>query len=249
MTTKIILIPVISLFLAMGNQATAQTSNSRQPLEREPQTAEDINKLAPEDTYSLPWGQITETNILWKKRVWREIDINEAGNEAFQHKPDAPDFANMLMGAIGSGTIKAYDAEDGGRFSKEFSSAQFTELMTGGNSPANNFSPEKVIKYRFKEDWLFLEKEHKMVVRIIGIAPVMKVTNPDGTSSEQEVFWLYYPNIRNFLAQHPANTGDAIKKLNWDELFESRNFKSKIVKVSETNRPWVNDKNITPSGK
>ena len=236
------------MFLAKGNQAYAQTSNIPLP-DGVPQTSEDINKLVPQDTYALPWGQIMENNILWKKRVWWEIDIKEAGNEAFQHKRDAPDFANMLMGAIGSGTIKAYDAEDGGRFSKEFSSAQFTELMTSGKNPANNFSPEKVIKYRFKEDWLFLEKEHKMVVRIVGIAPVMKVTNPDGTSSEQEVFWLYYPNIRNFLAQHPANTGDAIRKLNWDELFESRNFKSKIVKVSETNRPWLNDKNITPSGK
>ena len=236
------------MFLAMGQLANAQTSNRPLP-DGVPQTAEDINKLAPEDTYALPWAQIMEDNILWKKRVWREIDIKEAGNEAFQHKQDAPDFANMLIGGVGSGTIKAYDAEDGGRFSKEFSSAQITELMTVGNSPANNFSPEKVIKYRFKEDWLFLEKEHKLFVRIVGIAPVIKVTNPDGTSSEREVFWLYYPYIRNYLAQHPANTGDDIMKLNWDELFESRNFKSKIVKVSETNSPWLIDKNITPSCK
>ena len=248
MSRKIILLPALSMFLAMGQLANAQTSNRPLP-DGVPQTAEDINKLAPEDTYALPWAQIMEDNILWKKRVWREIDIKEAGNEAFQHKQDAPDFANMLIGGVGSGTIKAYDAEDGGRFSKEFSSAQITELMTGGISPANNFSPEKVIKYRFKEDWLFLEKEHKLFVRIVGIAPVIKVTNPDGTSSEREVFWLYYPYIRNYLAQHPANTGDDIMKLNWDELFESRNFKSKIVKVSETNSPWLIDKNITPSCK
>jgi len=29
------------------------------------------------------------TNILWQKRVWRQIDVREKGNEDFNFNPDA----------------------------------------------------------------------------------------------------------------------------------------------------------------
>ncbi len=246
---KFILIPAFIIYSGIAGTANAQSNNTPADLVKAPQSAEAINKLAPQDTYSIPWAQIKEEDILWKKRVLRDIDINEAGNEAFQHIKDAPDFANMLIGGIKAGEIKAYNAVDGGRFSSVLTSSEFSGIMSGGNNPENHFSPAKVSKYRIKEDWLFIEKDHKMVVRIVGIAPVMKVTTPDGTSSEGELFWLYYPDIQNFLAQHLANTSDKIMKLNWDEFFETRNFKSTIVQVSEGYRQGARNKSSMPSGK
>jgi hypothetical protein len=99
------------------------------------------------------------------------------------------------------------------------------------------FKAEQITKFRIKEDWLFLEKENKMVVRIVGIAPVKEITNPDGTISDRPVFWLYYPDCRNYLAMRPITLHDAPGVQNWDQLFMGRSFNSKIDKVINERTP------------
>jgi hypothetical protein len=47
------------------------------------------------------------------------------------------------------------------------------------------------------------------------------------------MFWLYYPDIRGLLAQYEVvNPQNDIARYTWDEFFESRQFASKITKVS-----------------
>ncbi len=42
-----------------------------------------------------------------------------------------------------------------------------------------------------------------MVVRIIGLAPVKDIIGDDGVyRGSQAMFWLFYPDIRNLLAQY-----------------------------------------------
>ena len=79
-----------------------------------------------------------------------------------------------------------------------------------------------------------------MVVRIIGIAPVKDVVGDDGVyRGSQAMFWLYYPDIRNLLAQYEVyNPQNDISRQTWDEYFESRQFSAKIIKVSN---PFGND--------
>jgi gliding motility associated protien GldN len=73
-----------------------------------------------------------------------------------------------------------------------------------------------------------------MIVRILGIEPILDVYNDDGSyRGETGMFWIYYPDVRKTLAKHevfnPDN--DAIRST-WDDLFESRSFSSYIYKIS-----------------
>ena len=97
-----------------------------------------------------------------------------------------------------------------------------------------DFDPTAIRKFRIKEDWIFDRNQGQMVVRIVGIAPIQDVVGEDGVyRGSKAMFWLYYPDIRQLLAQYEVyNPQNDIARYTWDEFFESRQFASKITKVS-----------------
>ena len=218
------------------------TPPSLPPDVHEPRTLKDYERLVKEDKYALPWEPIQEKNILFKKRVWRVLDVQEQGNEVFginQETDDQSRLMNILINGFFEGKYNAYNAVDS-RLATKLSREEFTGLLSTGNKHTKGtFNPQICSKIRIIEDWLFLEKEHKMVVRTWCIAPIMQVVNADGTIAEQPAFLLYYPEIRNYLAAHLVYNGKVATGINWDQLFEGRNFKSKIEKVSGYPEPHI----------
>ena len=112
----------------------------------------------------------------------------------------------------------------------------------------HDFNPETITKYRIKEDWIFDRNQGQMVVRIIGLAPVKDIFGDDGVyRGSQAMFWLFYPDIRGLLAQYEVyNPLNDVARYTWDEFFESRQFSSRITKVSS---PFVNQQfkdNMSP---
>jgi gliding motility associated protien GldN len=207
----------------------------------------------------IPWQPIRETDILWKKRVWREIDTREKQNVAFRYAGDESSgggmFIEILVDGLKTGKIKGYKQFDD-RFTAELTKQDIMESVAGKTDttlvvdPTTNeekqmivhhdFDPNGIRKYRIKEDWIFDRNQGQMVVRIVGIAPVKDVVGDDGVyRGSQAMFWLYYPDIRNLLAQYEVyNPQNDIARYTWDEFFESRQFASKITKVSN---PFGND--------
>jgi hypothetical protein len=188
-----------------------------------PQTVEAVEKLTPQDTYALPWEMIWWSNILWETRVWRTIDAADTRNAAFQDGsvvPRANNLTAILVSGALNGELTAYSAIDD-RFTTKLAAADLIKLMTTNTRTGQpGFNPDKISKYRIKEDWLFLDTQRIVVARILGIGPVRDVINPDGTTTEEPIFWVYYPDTRKYLAQHTPYE----QKENWDQLFEGRHF-------------------------
>src|SRR5690606_19884710 len=98
-----------------------------------------------------------------------------------------------------------------------------------------DFNPDLVTKFRIKEDYIFDRNQGRMVVRIIGLAPMM-----DKYSEEDQrflfsypMFWIYYPELRETLAKYEVyNPENDARRMTWDEFFENRFFSSYIIKVS-----------------
>ena len=76
-----------------------------------------------------------------------------------------------------------------------------------------------------------------MYARILGIAPEKTILNPDGSlRAVTPSFWVYYPDLRPFLAKYEAYNGKNFgARMSWEELFESRMFSSRIVKSTIDN--------------
>ncbi len=73
----------------------------------------DKKVLAQIDTNAreTPWTPIKDENILWTKRVWREIAVYERQNVALTDLPQSPPgnvFANVLLSGINAGQFQAF---------------------------------------------------------------------------------------------------------------------------------------------
>ncbi len=236
-------LPVVAMLL-IGNQGYSQYSITPAKLPASfhaPVTVSDYDQLKPQGSYAIPWVYVHEADILWKKRVWREIDVKDKGNKGFggdEATINSSLFSIMVEG-FNSGAYKAYDAADD-RFTKQLTKEEFARLTSPGSQmPVPGFNAAMVTKFKIKEDWLFQRNENKLEVRIVGIAPVMEMKNQDGTVSEQPLFWLYYPEIRTWLAAHKVQGNKADEYMDWDHLFELRKFVCTLEKVSGYPEPHM----------
>jgi gliding motility associated protien GldN len=258
---------VASLVLSAGTVAAQTPVITDQAQTQSPATGESVNNTwkpslvrdgvydrVPHINQPLAWQPIRENDVLWKKRVWREIDTREKQNQAFRYPGDENTgggyFIEILMDAVKRGKVAAYTPYDD-RFVAALSKEQIMETLSGKDDTLEvtdpvsgqttrtithkDFDPELITRYRVKEDWIFDRNPGRMVVRIIGLAPVRDVY--EQTTGEfrgtQPLFWIYYPEARETLAQYEVyNPENDVARMTWDDFFEGRMFSSRITKVS-----------------
>jgi len=252
---------IVAVLLLSGINAVAQRGDTSLP---KPQdgvndrwqkslTADGAFDRVSHITAPIGWQHIREDDILWKKRVWREIDTREKQNVAFRYAGDENTgggmFIEILIDGLKKGKIKGYKTFDD-HFSQQMTKDDIMETTAGkvdtqrvidpvdGSEKIvitpRDFNPEEITKYRLKEDWIFDRNQGQMVVRIVGLAPILDVYNDQHVYlGPKAMFWLYYPDIRGLLAQYEVvNPMNDLARYTWDEFFESRQFSSKITKVS-----------------
>jgi gliding motility associated protien GldN len=207
-----------------------------------------------------------ERDVMYQKRVWREIDTRQKQNVAFRYPGDdltgGGMFIEILLDALKKGKIMAYSTADD-RFTTPLTKDAIIEMTQGKTDttwvtdPMNpdvqtmqithrDFNPDLITRFRLKEDWIFDRNLGRMVVRIIGLAPMMdKYSEEDNRYLfSYAMFWLPYQDLRPILAQYEVfNPENDVARMNWDEFFENRYFASYIIKVSN---PF--DKNFNQMG-
>jgi gliding motility associated protien GldN len=211
----------------------------------------------------LLYEHIREDDAVYRQRLWREIDVHEKLNLPFVYKADDDNgnqrFLNILLNAIKSGDVTAFDASIDDRFTTPITMKQITEALIGkprivevpdwvqdpdgskgikkDSTIIEEYNPDIVEKFWIKEDVVFDKESSRMYVRILGIAPVKTVKNDDGSfRAATPMFWVYYPDLRPLLARYEAYNGKNYgARLSWEELFESRMFASRIIKSTIEN--------------
>lgn len=115
------------------------------------------------------------------------------------------------------------------------------------NDTIEYYESKDIIKYEIKEDWFFDKQRSVLDVRIIGISPIVYLTEDNNGKDEiiglKNIFWLYFPECRytfqNFYVYNPHNDS---QKMSFDDLFWKREFSSTIKKESN-----VFDRTISPN--
>ncbi|WP_447642053.1 MULTISPECIES: type IX secretion system ring protein PorN/GldN [Chitinophagaceae] len=209
----------------------------------------------------LAYQTVRQSDVPFKIRVWREIDTREKLNRRFNYDGEDDQgnrrFINVLLKAIRDDSLTAFDGSDD-RFTTPITFEQAMSKFGGGMDTTQVYDmqgnvsgyqvrnkaidPDSIYKFRIKEDWFFDRNTSKLYCRIIGIAPVMSYKLSNGQvlpNSETPLFWLYYPDLRQVLVRTPAyNPYNPGASTSWDDIFESREFSSYIVKSD-----WENPKN------
>lgn len=178
---------------------------------------------------------LREADVMWCKRVWRTLDLADPVNGPLASGSDTSAACGSLFDVIRfcatqDASITLYDPGPSGaddRFTRALRAAEVDSLFSG-------LSSEDILAYRIKEDWIFEKQRSVLLVRIIGLAPLVQVTGPDGEfRGVRELCWLYWPECRKALVQWPVAKALADgSRPSYEGLFAGRRFTSQVAKVS-----------------
>lgn len=205
----------------------------------------------------VPYTHIREADVMYYKRVWREIDVREKMNHPLYY-PTEPineigyerkSLFTIIIEAVKEGTITAYDQSSPGfkvaltkteaeeklsrevvTFEENLETGALTEVIV--KEPIGGVD---IAKYWIKEDWVFDRERSVMEVRIIGILPIINKIADDGSiAGQQGLFWIYFPEARYVFAnQEVYNLANDGARLTFEDFFRKRMFSSYIYQ--ETN--------------
>jgi len=202
----------------------------------------------------VPYKFLRESDVMWTKRIWRLIDLNEKINHPLYYPKnpigDRMSLIDLLLWGINTEGITPY-ATDDDRFTQpitrstiETTFGAVDETITyndeNGNEVSKTIKNEinsfEVKQYIVKEDWFFDRQYSVMDIRIIGLCPVRFYTKDDQVDAETrrvQVFWIYFPEARRILANHEVfNEFNDAERRTFDDIFFKRKFNSVIVRES-----------------
>lgn len=209
--------------------------------------------------YAFP--KVDKNNVIFFKRIWRDVDLTDPKNQIFA-TPGAT-LMDAILEGINEGMLTAFDPVStkenptGDGFITAMNPVQAMGKLTdsvlvpvfdslgnqiGAVMKQNDFNPEAITKFRVKED-IFLDKQRSRIeTRIVGIAPLIKINAGGEEVSEQPAFWLYFPQARKvFATREVVDPKRGIAKQSMDDIFIQHNFNSTIIKESNPGELSIKD--------
>jgi gliding motility associated protien GldN len=198
----------------------------------------------------VPYPYLRQADVMWSKRIWREIDFRQKFNQKFyfpiETQADWKSFIVVVLDALKEGQLTAYDISNTDELLVPITYNEIIgrqtdsiyQIMQRPYPPYEEFDtviytefdPTKVMRLRVKEDWYFDSKQSQMLVRIQAICPVM-IKERNGQEVTEPLFWISYPESRDVFAQALVfNEFNSAARISYDELFWKRLFDSYIYK-------------------
>ena len=208
------------------------------------------------DRTPLAYENLRADDAVYRHKIWREIDTREKINLPFRYVADQDNgnqrFISILLQAIQDSTVTVFSNVDD-RFTTPMTKSEVSKIiageevdvplyndkgeLTGTKKMRNEINLDSIYKFRIKEEVVFDKESSRLFFRILGIAPVKRLITPQGLDiGETEVFWVYYPDMRETFAKYEVYNGKNFgARMSWEELFESRMFYGRIIKSTIDN--------------
>ncbi len=248
---QIILLVGISMFI--GSSAYAQVIGGSSQSSSVSTPRDDIfDHIHTEFKKPIPYSPLRQADVIYSKRVWQIIDFREKINQPFYYPIKEhlqwKSFITVILEAIRSGELTAYDAEVDDEFTTPMSISKVEEDLAGvavqveqkdidgniiGTTTAfeDQFSKAEVKKIRLKEVWYFDKQRSQLQVRILGLCPVWEYYTKDDQFKRKPLFWIYFPEARAVLARAEVfNRKNGAERRTYDDIFWKRMFSSYVYK-------------------
>jgi gliding motility associated protien GldN len=203
----------------------------------------------------VPYPHLRQADVMWEKRIWEVIDIRQKQNQSLYLPLEEIANRKSLFDVIRKGilddfSITAYSlgpTQEDDEFRYPMNPTEVDSVLnpivlrykedldTGEKIPVENKEPytsDDIVAYKIKEVWLFDKQRSERYVRIIGLAPVVLLTNADGeVKGKKDLFWLYFPECRWVFANNEVyNLHNESQRMTFDDLFQKRMFSGYVIK-------------------
>ncbi|CAM1363085.1 Gliding motility protein GldN [Tenacibaculum litopenaei] len=205
-------------------------------------------QIASEDDKPLPYGHISDRDVLWSKVVWEYIDLNQKINLPYYYPIDTVSAGNnrkslydTLLKGIKDGEIT--EVYDDSYFTTKIGTQEISEKTIDkrddgyGNIDEYEIKSELVKGYTIKGIWYFDKRQGELKYRLLGIAPMapdVQVIGRDEIDDKDNVyalFWVFYPDARETLHKSKVfNPLNSARPISYDNLLNARRFTSTIEK-------------------
>ena len=204
-------------------------------------------QIASEDDKPLPYGYISDRDVLWSKVVWEYVDLNQKINLPYYFPIDTMNagltrrslFDTLLKG-IKNGEIK--EVYNDSYFTTKIGMEQIN-MMTQNERQNGDYVDTYTVQsadikgYLLKGLWYFDKRQGELKYRLLALAPmgpdvqVMGVEEIDDKENVYELFWVFFPDARETLHKSKVfNPENSAQPLSYDNLLNARRFNSTILK-------------------
>ncbi len=194
----------------------------------------------------FPYPKINQASIRLYAQVWRDIDLTDTANSILTIPGKS--LMEDVMKGIKLGKLTPYERDD---FKKKMTAKEgelrFADSVlipifdkdgnqTGSRMALNEFNPDKIRRFRIKEDVFFDRQRGRVDTRIVAIAPMMSILSSADLPQNlayAPAFWLYFPQLRYTLVQEDVSNPDkGIFDFTMDDVFMQHKFSAYLVKQS-----------------
>jgi gliding motility associated protien GldN len=221
-----------------------------------------VSLEAQESNIPIIKAEVQETQIMFKKTIWRRMDLNEKQNKAFNSRNN--ELSRLLLTAVEEGLIKPYMTDSclnlmpddifksnttveiqgggGGGFDGGFGGGFGSSTAPAASGPQVDAIPKEIFSILyFKEELIFDRNRSRMYwyIRTVSVAlpgSAGPAWNPAGF--EKLVAHFKYEDVVNLVRGPYAdraiwyNTQNQAQHRNIGDALELRLFKAPITKVS-----------------
>jgi gliding motility associated protien GldN len=215
----------------------------------------------------IPYPFVREADVMWSKVAWEMIDLREKMNLPLYYPIDTIHGRKSLVMAITEGirngqlnAFKPQFKNNAFEFDQKniiipdsLADLDNTVIEWPGHTYIQRWKAEEITQILVKEVWYFDRKTSQLNCEIIGLCLIREYKKTLGPPNEKGfptdsiprqnyLFWIYYPDAREYFATIPVyNPGNNTDLYSFDDMFVNRKFKSYFVREANV----YNDRPIT----
>ena len=245
---------LLCYFVTQTSLAQPQQRRNQQARQRQ-QTVQksNANNMTTRAQISFPVAQAMSEDVVWRRDIYRELDLNEAENAGLYYPKEAigsqVNLFVYIFQLVLSGRVPAYEyspVSDSESFEPKARVKGKTildnyhiyyEVNDEGRMriDPSDYPSAEVKSYYLKESAYYDQANAEFHRKVVALCPVLNREDDfgDGTS-KYPLFWVKYDDLAPFLGKHVLMTSDKnnAATMSADDFFTKNMYKGKIYKTN-----------------
>ena len=220
--------------------------------EQQQQKSNRSQQLSTRAQISFPTAQSMSEDVVWRRDIYRELDLNEDANAGLYYPVEAigsqMNLFTYIFKLMMSGSVKVYEYRlDGNEvFTDDARVAQkafldnyhiFYEKDQNGRTRIDNSDiPSREVKgYYIKESAYYDQASATFHTKVLALCPIMSREDDFGDgAAKYPLFWVKYEDLAPFLSKQTIMTSNLnnAATMSVDDYFTKNMYRGKIYKTN-----------------